>query len=462
MTDKEPTSRDWQAALKVYLKPPVAAMLPLGFSSGLPLALSANTLFLWLRREGVDLESIGLLLLVGTPYTIKFLWSPVIDRLPLPPLSRLMGRRRGWLIAIQALLMAAIAGLGAAGGWGPAPHLGLVAVLALVVAFLSASQDIVIDAFRIESLEERDLGAGAAMYVYGYRLGLLASGAGALYLADTVGWFASYAVMACLVIVGIVTVLIRPEPAFRESPEAAAADRRAHAFLAARPHLRGRVADVLSWLYVAVIEPFAEFMSRQGWLAAVLFAVFYKFGDSLAGAMTNPFLADVGFTNTEIANVAKIFGLVATLIGFGLGGAMMNRIGIIASLWIAGILQLASNGLFAVLALQGHDLAFLALTIGFENFAGGMGTAIFVAYLSSLCNISFTATQYALLSSLFAFARTWLSAPSGFLAGAVGWVSFFLLTMIAAVPGLLLLWWITRQRARQESVRSPDQSPSRS
>lgn len=445
MTAEVETGRDRWAALKVYLKPPVLTILPLGFVSGLPLALTAATLSLWMRREGVDLASIGLLTLAGTPYSVKFLWSPFIDRLPLPPMTSLFGRRRGWLLTFQLLLIAAILGLGAAGGLGAGPHLGWVAATALLVAFFSASQDIVIDAFRIETIETEDLGAGAAMYVYGYRLGLLASGAGALYLADMASWFTAYAVMAGLVGLGIVTVLVRPEPPFRESPEATAAGERAEAYLRRRPHLGARLGRAVAWIYVAVIEPFAEFMGRRGWIFLLGFATLYKFGDSLAGAMTSPLLADLGFTNQEIANVVKIFGLVATLVGLGLGGGMMSRIGLLPSLWVAGILQLISNGSFAVLANLGHSIPFLAFTIGFENFASGLGMAVFVAYLSSLCNVSFTATQYALLSSLFALARTWLSSPSGFLAEFTGWTQFFLLTMVAAVPGLILLAIITRQ-----------------
>lgn len=445
MTDAAHSNNGWWASAKVYLKPPVLAMLPLGFSSGLPLALTAATLTLWMRREGVDLGSIGLLALVGSPYAMKFLWSPFMDRLPLPPLTTLFGRRRGWLLATQILLIAAIVGLAAAGGLGAEPHLGWVAVTALAVAFFSASQDIVIDAFRIESIETQDLGAGAAMYVYGYRVGLLASGAGALYMADIGGWFTAYVAMAGLVGVGVLTVLLRPEPPFHESPEAMAAASRAERYLAGRPHLSARMGRILAWVYVAVIEPFAEFMGRRGWLLLIGFATLYKFGDSLAGAMTSPLLADLGFTNQEIANVVKVFGLVATLVGLGLGGGMMKRIGLVPGLWVAGILQLVSNGSFAVLANLGHSIPFLAFTIGFENFASGLGMAVFVAYLSTLCNVSFTATQYALLSSLFALARTWLSSPAGFLAEFTGWTEFFLLTMVAAVPGLILLALITRQ-----------------
>lgn len=446
MTDSDTDTSSRFAGLWVYFKAPIFAMLPLGFAAGMPLALTAATLGLWMRREGVDLGSIGLLGLVGTPYALKFLWAPLIDRLPLPPFTTLLGRRRGWMAALLILLMAAIAGLGFAGGIGNTPNLSLVAILALTVAFLSASFDIVLDAYRIESMEEDDLGAGAAMYVYGYRMGMLAAGAGTLYIAEGFGWTVGYTAMAALIGVGLIAVLLRPEPAYRDAPEVEAATARAHAYLAARPHLTGRVADTLAWVFVVVIEPFWEFARRRGWLLLLLFATIFKFGDALAGAMTAPLLADLAFTNIEIANVSKVFGLAATLAGLGVCGVAMNRIGMMPTLWTAGILQLLSNGMFAVLAISGHNIPVLAATIGFENFATGLGTGAFVAYLSSLCNKSFTATQYAFLSSLFAFARTWMVAPSGFLAEGFGWVSFFLLTMLAAVPGLILLWFIQRRQ----------------
>jgi len=440
--------------LGVYWKGPVLAMLTLGFVAGMPLALTAATLALWMRREGVDLGSIGLLLLVGLPYTLKFLWAPLIDRLPLPVMTRLFGRRRGWLLTAEVLMALAIVGLGLAGSIGATPDLTLVAVMAVLVAFFSATHDIVLDAFRIESMAEEDLAAGAAMYVYGYRTGLIAAGAGALYIADAFGWFASYAVMAALVGIGIVTVLLRPEPLFRESPDIAAAAQRAQTFLEGRPHLKGRRAHAVAWAYVAVIEPFAEFLRRRGWLLLLLFATIFKFGDALAGAMTSPFLVDLGFTDIEIANVSKLFGLVATLLGLGAAGVAMSRYGMMPILWVAGVLQLLSNGMFSLLAVTGRSLPMLAATIGFENFASGLGTAAFLAFLSSLCNASFTATQYALLSSLFAVARTGLTAPSGFFAEQFGWPGFFLFTMLAAVPGLLLLWLIAR-RAEAPAQRSP-------
>ena len=273
---------------------------------------------------------------------------------------------------------------------------------------------------------------------------MLVSGAGALYLASAVAWPLVYAAMAVFVLVGVATVLLNPEPALRETQESIASENKARGWLAEQPHLSGRVGDVVAWLYIAVICPFAEFMARPAWIAILLFVIFYKFGDSLAGVMTFPFLDDIGFSKVDIANVAKVFGFAATLGGLALGGALMAGLGLYKSLWICGVLQLVSNLMFAVQAMVGADIALLALTIGLENLAGGMGTAVFVAYLSSLCNVAYTATQYALFSSFMVVARTWLSSSGGALAEWLDWASFFLLTTAAAVPGLLLLLWLGR------------------
>lgn len=428
-------------ALGVYAEPRVAALLFFGFSSGLPLALTGNILFAWLTEEGISLGTIGLFAAVGTPYAIKFLWAPVIDRMPLGPLSRRLGRRRAWMLVTQVTLIALIAGMAAV---DPKTHLHLTAILAVAVAFTSASQDVVIDAFRVESLEERQLAAGSAMYVFGYRFALqLVVGAGALYLATFVGWPVTYAIMAGLIVVGIIATLVNPEPRevetadYRERRQAIDNWRRAH------PGLGPTAGNLAGFLYTGVVAPFLEFISRPGWLIILLFVVFYKFGDSLAGAMTNPFLLMIGFSKIDIANIVKGYGLVATLAGLALGGWMMNAIGLYRSLWICGVLQLVSNFMFAVQAMVGADLLMLAATIGFENLAGGMGTAVFVAYLSSLCNLAYTATQYALVSSFMAAARTWLVSGGGVLAESVGWIEFFVLTAFAAVPGLILLALLT-------------------
>ncbi len=450
--------RRWLESCAVYADRRVLSLLFLGFSSGLPLALTFGTLSLWLAEVGVSKTTIGLFALMGAPYTLKFLWAPLMDRLPLPFLTRRLGRRRGWVIVTQLGLMATIAGLGAT---NPAIQPGLTAVLAFAVAFWSASQDIVIDAYRVEILEERQFGAGAATIVLGYRVGMLVSGAGALYLATYVDWFTTYGIMAALMIVGIATVLVNPEPKVRQSRESVEQERRIAAYLEARPHLRGRKVRVLAWIYGAVINPFSEFMSRRGWLLFLLFIVLYKFGDALAGVMSNPFYVELEFTKIQIANVSKAFGLAATIIGGVLGGIIVNRMGIIKSLLMCGILQMLSNLMFAVLAVVGNDVRMLTLTIAVENLSGGMGTAAFVAYLSSLCNIAYTATQYALLSSFMAFGRTLLSSSGGWLADHTSWVSFFVITTGAALPGLLLLVWITRRFSVQpgptpERVAAPD------
>lgn len=426
----------WLQSCKVYADRRVLSLLFFGFSSGLPLALTFGTLSVWLREVGVNKTTIGLFALAGAPYTVKFLWAPLVDRMPVPFLTRWLGRRRGWTLLTQLLLMATIAGLGAT---NPASRPGLTAIFALAVGFWSATQDIVIDAYRVEILEERQYGAGAATIVLGYRIGMLVSGAGALYLATYLGWLLSYAIMAAFMIVGMATVLLNPEPLVQQSRESIEQERRIAAYLEARPNLKGNKAQVLAWVYGAVISPFVEFMRRRGWLVILLFILLYKFGDALAGVMSGPFYVELGFTKNEIASISKVFGLWATIIGGIIGGVIVDRLGILKSLLVCGILQMFSNLMFALLALVGNDLKMLALAIAVENLSGGMGTAAFVAYLSSLCNVAYTATQYALLSSFMAFGRTVLSSSGGWLADQMDWVSFFILTTVAALPGLLLL-----------------------
>ncbi len=434
---------NWISAFAVYRDPRVLAILFLGFSSGLPLALTGTTLALWLREEGISLTSIGLFASVATPYALKFLWAPLIDKLPLPVLTRSLGRRRGWMILTQLCLMASIIGLGLT---NPQENAFFTALMALAVAFSSASQDIVIDAYRVEICDEKSMAAGAAAIVFGYRIGMLVSGAGALYLATSVSWSLTYLVMAGLILIGMATILMSREPdtsqATKTSTTSAPQD---------------RLASYAAWLKDAVVNPLLEFMTRPGWIPVLLFVMFYKFGDSLAGVMSTPFFYDLGFTKIEIANVSKVYGTIATFGGLALGGWLMAATGLYKTLWICGFLQLFSNLMFAVQALAGNDITVLSLTVGIENLAGGMGTAAFVAYLSSLCNISYTATQYALLSSFMATARIWFSSPGGWLAENIGYMNFFLGTTLAAVPGLLLLWWLTRQGSRARPS-SPEQT----
>ncbi len=426
----------WLNAVSIYLDRRVLVILFLGFSEGLPLALTGSTLSVWLREQGVSKTGIGLFALVTMPYALKFLWAPLIDRLRLPLLTRLFGRRRGWALVTQAGLMVALLGLA---GTNPATELWWTALFAVLVSFCSASQDIVVDAYRVEVLDENRQAAGAAVLVLGYRFGMLAAGAGALYIADFHGWRVAYEAMAALVLVGVVTILINKEPKVAVSPESLQREQHVADWLAARPHLSGRMAALLSWLYGAVVAPFAQFMSRKGWVVMLAFIATYKLGEVLAGVMSSPFYVDLGFTKTEIATVTKLFGLWATIIGGLLGGLLVGRVGVLRGLMIGGILQMVSNISYVALAWAGHDLSALAVTVAVENVCGGVATAAFVAYLSGLCNVAYTATQYALLSSFYKLGGDLFGASSGWLADRMDWVSFFLLSMAGALPALILL-----------------------
>lgn len=425
-------------SLSLYGKPRILAIAFLGFSSGLPLALTLSTLSIWLTETGVDKTTIGLFAVIGTPYALKFLWSPLVDGMSLPFFTKWFGRRRGWMVCSQLLLIVSIIGLGMS---NPATHPFITALWALCVTFTSATQDIVIDAYRVEILEEREQGVGAALIVFGARIGLLVSGAGALFLADHINWHMVYFIMAGCIGIGLITALLIKEPEKHPLPEL--------------ENMTGSLPRRFEqWLLKHVVEPFVDFMKRPSWLVILLFVVFYKFGDAFAGVMTSPFLIDIGFSKTEIATIVKTFGLVATLAGAFIGGAMVHKWGLMPSLWICGILQMLSNLMFAVQAYAGHDIYLLGLTISIENLSGGMGTAAFVAYLSSLCNVSYTATQYALLSSLTAVGRTWLSASAGWFVVQLDWPYFFVLSSVVALPGLLLLVWMMRitQRSQLEAV----------
>jgi MFS transporter, PAT family, beta-lactamase induction signal transducer AmpG len=419
----------WLAALAIYKDPRMLRILLLGFSSGLPLLLTLSTLSAWLATQGVSLTAIGLFALVGLPYSLKFVWSPAMDGLRLPWLSRRLGQRRGWALLTQAGLVGSMLFLGFT---DPVENITLTAIAALLVAFFSASQDIVVDAYRVEILEDREQAAGAAAIQVGYRLGMLVAGAGALFIADSLGWFAAFAVMAALVSVGVATILASPEPAH---PEGFAVPGDADAPAGER---------LAVWLRAHVVEPFGDFARRRGWLTILLFILLYKFGDAVAGVMANPFYIDMGFSLSEIASVSKIFGLIATLSGVAVGGVVCARYGLFKGLLACGILQMVSNLMFAVQASVGHDLGLLVVTIGIENFSGGMGSAAFVAYLSSLCNVAFTATQYALFSSFAAWGRTLLSSSGGWMAESLDWVVFFIVTTGLAAPGLVLLVWLAR------------------
>ncbi len=422
-------------ALAVYLKRRVLVVLFLGFSSGLPLALSGSTLLIWMTESGVNLGTIGLFALVGTPYTVKFLWAPVIDALDVPFLSRRFGRRRGWLLLSQLLLIVAIVFLGAC---DPAVSAPLVAFGALLVATASATQDIVVDAFRVESLDESEQAAGMASYVAAYRIGMLASTAGALFIVsgfqsaglDHYGaWRAGYSVMAALVLIGVATTLIASEPAKSIHADA----------VHARENRLSRVIE-------AAVGAFSEFLARDLAFVVLAFVVLYKFTDALSGAMTAPFVIDLGFSRNEYAAIIKGVGLAATLIGGFAGGFVARAYALPASLLIGGLLQAFANLAFSWQAIIGLNAAWLTFAIVAENFTSAIGTVIFVAYLSALCrNPLHTATQYALLTALAAFGRTYLSSGAGFIAASAGWAWFFAICSLAGLPALLLLVWLQRR-----------------
>jgi len=421
--------------LAVYLKPRVLVIMFLGFSSGLPLALSGSTLLVWMTEAGVNLGTIGLFALVGTPYTIKFLWVPLTDALNVPLLARRFGRRRGWLLLSQFLLIAAIIFLGLC---NPSTSPLIVAVGALLVAAASATQDIVVDAFRVESLAESEQAAGMASYVAAYRIGMLVSTAGALFivsgfqglgLTHHAAWSAGYAVMAVLVLIGVATTLVAQEPA-----KSVAA-----VVTLARESTLQRVME-------AAAGAFSEFLTRDMAIAVLAFVVLFKFTDALSGAMTAPFVIELGFSRNEYATIIKGVGLAATLIGGFAGGSLARVYSLSTSLWIGGLAQGLANLAFSWQAVLGHDAAWLTFAIIAENFTSAVGTVIFVAYLSALCrNPLHTATQYALLTALAAFGRTYLSSAAGFIAAATGWAWFYAICAVAGLPALALLALLQRR-----------------
>lgn len=440
MADEAPATTlqpraSWRDSLAVYLRPRVLIVLLLGFSSGLPLALSGSTLLIWMRESGVDLGTIGLFALVGTPYTLKFLWAPLVDALHVPLFTRRFGRRRGWLVFSQILLIGAILLLALTDA-AKAPL--YVALGALLVAATSATQDIVVDAFRVESLPESEQAAGMASYVAAYRVGMLVSTAGALFLVSAfegtgldrpAAWMWGYIAMAALVLIGTITALAATEPDQSRRAEAATSGESA-----------------ISRVMHAAVGAFSEFLSRRDAFAALAFVVLYKFTDAFSGTMTAPFVIDIGFTRNDYAAIVKGVGLAATLIGGFAGGFVARRYSLPVSLWIGGVLQAVANLSFSWLAIVGTSQWALALAITAENFTSAIGTVIFVAYLSALCrNPLHTATQYALLTALAAVGRTYLSSGAGYVAKATGWPVFFAICVLVAIPSLILLAWLQRR-----------------
>ncbi len=434
----------WLSALRVYLEPASLRMLLLGFAAGLPLLLVLGTLSFRLREAGIDRTTIGYLSWVGLAYGFKWAWAPLVDRLPLPVLTARLGRRRSWLLLSQAAIVAGLVGMAMA---DPRTQLQALVAFALLVAFGSATQDIALDAYRIESADADRQAALAASYQTGYRLAMIWAGAGVLWLAaraemaapvagtapgaayQQAAWQLAYLVMAASMVVGVGTVLASPEPARRALAPA-----------------RG----LAHWLREAVVEPFADFVRRYRWQAAIVLALIavYRISDVVMGIMANPFYVDMGFTKDEVAAVSKVYGVIMTLAGAFVGGVLSLRLGVMRVLMLGAILSAASNLLFAWMAGRGHDVQMLVLVVSADNLASGIASAAFIAYLSSLTNISYSATQYALFSSIMLLAPKWLAGFSGQYVDAFGYAQFFAATSLLGLPVLLLVALASRVHPR--------------
>jgi PAT family beta-lactamase induction signal transducer AmpG len=403
--------------IKTLLSRRMVVALIMGYAAGLPLELTGFVLKTWMRDEGINLSVIGLFALVGLPYTLKFLQAPLLDRFSPGP----FGRRRGWMLIFQVCLIFSVIGLGRT---EPAQAPWLVAVAAFFVTLFSASQDIVIDAYRREDLADEELGLGSSLYIGGYRIGMLLAAGGGLVLADRMPFSKVYLVMALCLIPGVLTTVLTPEP---DTP-----------------------FGTPQSLKEAVIHPFVEYFSRPRAVWILAFILLYKIGDTMASSMTAPFYVDLQFSKTVVGAVVKFFGLPPILIGTALGGLIMLRLGINRSLWVFGLLQAVSTAGFCLLAQIGSHLPTLAAVIAFENFSSGMGTAAYAAFMASITNKKFTATQYALLTSLMGIPRVLASSVTGFMAEAMGWTGFFLFCTLIAIPGMLLLLKIAPRQTKDE------------
>ncbi|MBE6452617.1 MAG: AmpG family muropeptide MFS transporter [Alphaproteobacteria bacterium] len=423
----------WINALKVYADSRMIKMLLLGFSSGFPYLLVFGTLNLWLKDAGVSLAAIGLFSLVKVPYSFKWLWSPLVDRVYLPLFCKL-GRRRGWALFAQVGLFISLWGMAIT---NPEINPYNMALLAFLTVLSSATQDIVLDAYRIESFNNREQGAAVAVFVLGYRSGVIFSGAGALFMAAMMTWGDVYKVMSLGALVGIITILLSKEPQHKKSEG-----------IIENKNVLLRLKDFVK---TAVYSPFADFMHRSNWGWILVFIFLYRMSDAYIAPMAYPFYDDMGFSKIEIASIIKVYGVLATIIGTFVGGVLVSKWGIMRSLLWCGVLQALSNLVFVWQAQVGYNVYVLMVTISVENVSGGMGTAAFVAYLSSLCNTEYTATQYALLSSFMSLARDVLAATSGLLVATVSWSMFFVLTTFMTLPALLILLYLAKQKSFKSS-----------
>lgn len=437
--------RSWLAALAIYCRAPVITMLFLGFSAGLPFLLVFSTLSAWLRSDDVEVAAIGFFAWIGMLYSIKFFWAPVVDRLALPLLTRAFGQRRGWMLVAQGLIVAGLVGLA---GLSPVGNLGWVALFALLVAFGSATQDIAIDAYRIESADDDVQAAMASTYIIGYRGGLLAAGAGALYIAASASWDVAYLSMAALMGIGVLTVLLRPEPKRASLSIQLIHEPKVRAFIRAsrgKPKILRRLG---AWSIGALVCPFTDFFTRYGvkalWI--LVFIAVFRISDLAMASMANPLYIDLGFSLAEIANVTNIFGIAMSITGGILGGLCVARYGIGPLLIFGAGLVMVTNLLFAVLAVVGNQLPMLVVTIIGDNLANGLASAVFIAFLSSLTSRAYTATQYALFSSLMTLPGKFLSGFGGLVVTAQGYPSFFVIATLLGMPAIVLAIWISRDK----------------
>lgn len=435
--------RSWRASLAVYLRAPVITMLFLGFSAGLPFLLVFSTLSAWLRSADVEVAAIGFFAWIGILYSIKFFWAPVVDRIRLPLLSAALGQRRSWMLLAQAMIATGLAGLAMT---PPIGHLGWVAGFALLVAFGSATQDIAIDAFRIESADDDIQAAMASTYIIGYRGGLLAAGAGALYIASAVSWPAAYLAMAALVGVGMMTVLLRPEPQRLNHNHKPVLEPRVRTYLRNSRHQSRIHRHIVAWVIGALVCPFTDFFVRHGMkaLALLAFVAVFRISDLAMASMANPLYIDLGFSLSTIANVTNIFGIAMSIGGGILGGLLVVRYGIGRMLIVGALATMLTNLLFVALALMGDRLPMLVVTIVGDNLANGLASAVFIAFLSSLTSRAYTATQYALFSSLMTLPGKFLSGFGGLVVDAQSYATFFALASLLGLPAVLLAVWVNR------------------
>ncbi len=414
----------------------IVIMAFIGFSCGIPLFLTASTLSLWLSDAGVSYTKIGLIGWVAFPYTIKFLWSPFIDRLNIPFLTKFLGRRRSWLLLSQLLLIASII---AVSKTNPAENLTLTAISAIFVSFSAATQLVTMLAYQVERLDQHQYGAGQAMGVFGYRMGMLLSGAGALYFSEIFTWNEVYKIMALFILIGVITTLIIKEPKPIINKEYYRKEENAKKYFHAHSKLSPRIASTLSWLYGAVICPFSNFMLQKAWWVAILIMFFYKIGDNLVGNMTNIFLVDMGYTKSEIASVSKIFGMAASIFGGFVGGYLIARIGIVKALFITAFIHGISMLFFVIIAHVGYDIDLLYITIAIEHITAGMRTTALFGFQMTLVTPAYAATQLALLTSAVHFGRVFVSSFSGILVENLGWANFFTLASSVTIISLLLV-----------------------